>query len=168
MSTSSTTYDRGTGFGGDDNFEFMHGSQVIYSFPVDTDSNTDTWRRGDVLRLTNGGFAELDDEVGTSGLRFLANERRDPIDGRPEQNEVLASGKVSGYLDEGVFRSARLASGIIYSPNEKLYPDGAGKLTNVDAGSQPVMGKVLVGTGAVANGVDVFATFMYQNQSVSS
>lgn len=168
MSTSSTTYDRGTGFGGDDNFEFKFGGQIIESFPVDTASNTDTWLRGDVLRLRSDGFAELDDVVGHSGLRFLANDRRSPIDGRPEQNEVLASGKVSGYLDPAVFRTARLASGIIYSPNDKLYPDGAGKLSNVDAGSQPVMGKVLVGTGAVADGSTVFATIFYQNESVSS
>ncbi len=147
----ATTFDRGASFGGDDGFEILMGGQIRYTFPVDTDSNTDVWERGFVLRVDSSGNLELDDASGSTNMRGLAIERRSPVGGRPEEDEVQGSGKASILMDPAIIRTVQFVSGIAIAINDKLYPDGStGKLTNVDAGSQPVMGKALTAsTGAV-------------------
>lgn len=161
----AVSYDRGAGYGGDDGFKIRMGGQMRYSFPVST-SNTDVWLRGAVLRLRNDGNVELDTGHGVaSGLKGLALERRSPVGGRPEQDQVMAIDKVSLLLDQAIIITPQLTSGLAYAVNDRLYPDGAGKLRNTQLGTQPVMGKALTATTGAADGSTTTIVALYSAQA---
>lgn len=160
-----TTFDRGTGFGGDDGFKIKQGGQIRWSFVVST-ASTSTWRRGNVLELLDDGTVDLDSGATNGRLKGLAVERRDPIGGRPDDDETLGSKKASLLLDEAICINPQIASGIAVSVNDTLHPNGAGLLTNVVSG--PVLGKALaavIGDGG-AGGANLL--MFYSNQSATT
>ena len=159
---------RGSQYGGKDYFNVEMGGLIRKTFPVLSTNTTDTWKFGSVMAITSAGYAELADQINTSGLYGLAYSRRTVVNGRPEEDHSQAADKVSVILDEAIVKTAQVVSGILYSPNDQLSPDGAtGLLTNVDPGSMPVMGKVLAG-GSVADGSTVQVTVMLHNHSIVS
>jgi len=166
---STTTFDRGSQFGGDDGFEILQGGQIRWSLPID-EASVLTWLRGYVLELKADGTVDKDSSATNGLLKGLALERRSPVGGRPEEDETLGSKKASMLLDESIVRTIAVASGISVAVNDKMYPNGAGLLTNVDAGGAPVLGKALssaLGDGG-AGGSGSTLTMFYSNHSVSS
>lgn len=166
---ATPTYDRGTQYGGDDGFKPIYGGMIKRSCPVSS-ANTDTWLRGYVVRLLNTGYLEKDTGLGsTSGLKGFVVERRSPVGGRPEQDQVQAINKASIWMDPAVFETVHLTSGLAYAVNDKLYSAGDGKLRNTALGSENiVLGKVLVGTTGAADGTTTRITFYYPGANASS
>lgn len=160
---SSTTYKRGTQFGGDDGFEIQHGCQVRYSAAIDEDS-TLTWKRGWILELKSTGKLDRDSSATNGLVKLVATERRKPIGGRPDEDETFGSKRAGGVLDPGVFKTGAVASGVEIDINQKVYANGAGLFTNVSAG--PVLGKAL-NTGVIGDGGDGAASLLlwYVNDS---
>ena len=134
------------------------GGQIRWSFPVL--SGAGTWVRGDVLELLADGTVDVDSGAANGRLKGLAIERRSPIDGRPEQDETKGSGFASLLLDESVFVTEAVESGVTISPNDSVYTNGSGKLTNAAAG--PKLGKAL----SRATGPLQALTMFYSNGSV--
>lgn len=162
---STTVFDRGSQFGGDDGFKIQQGGQIRWSFVVST-ASTSTWVRGNVLEVLDDGTVDLDSGATNGRLKGLAVERRSPIGGRPEEDETLGSKKASLLLDEAICINPQVASGIAVSVNDALYSNGAGLLTNIVSG--PVLGKALasvVGDGG-AGGASLL--MFYSNQSVTT
>lgn len=162
---STTVFDRGSQFGGDDGFKIQMGGQIRWSFVVST-SSTSTWKRGNVLEVLDDGTVDLDSGAANGRLKGLAVERRDPISGRPEEDETLGSKKASMLLDEAVCINPQVSSGVAISINDPLYADGAGKITNVVAG--PVLGKALSSVVGDGGAGDAPLLMFYSNQSVAS
>jgi len=162
---STTTFQRGNQFGGDDEFDIIHGGQIRATLPID-ESSVLTWLKGYVLEVKSDGTVDRDSSATNGRLKGLALERRSPIGGRPQEDETYGSKKASILLDEAVVRTVHLVSGIGVSLNDNLYPNGAGLLTTVASG--PVLGKAMsaaIGGGA---GVGTSLLMFYQNGSVAT
>jgi len=105
-----------------------YGGRIKPSFNIyspDTYEATNTWERGNVLTLNDDGEL-IKADANSDGVKGLACECRQ----NAYNDETKGNGKGSMILDECLFITDELASGVSFDVGDALYVDADGKITN--------------------------------------
>lgn len=116
-----------------------YGGRIKPSFDISNPNvydATNTWSRGNILTLdSNGKLVKASNS--TSGIRGIACEYRQ----HASYDETKGNGKGSMILDECLFVTDEVASGVSPAAGDLLYVDADGKITN--SGSSNAIGIAL-------------------------
>lgn len=146
-------------------FKITYGGRARPTYATGTTYTTGThgtvWEQGDILTLdTSTNTLKKADNTDKS-IAGLAMEYRRAVTGTDySTDQTYAQRKGSMMVDTAIIDTDRVASGVTFAINDKLYADPTGKLTNVS-------GNLLLGVCLSALDSDDAITALWSPQYVA-
>ena len=133
-----TLFDKGTQFGGRNDFEILHGGAIRASYDVAASTQ---FNEGGCIELNDAGTVQKSTGQ-TTKLTGITDTRR--VTGNFEDDQTIGSGKAVMILDPAIVRTVEFASGLGFLINDKIYNDGNGGWSPIAGSDTRVYGTSLV------------------------